>query len=154
MGVEIERKFLVASDAWRQTADAGTAIEQGYLARGPQMLVRVRLAGDNGWLTLKERTAGPVRAEYEYPIPAEDARALLALCAPHVLRKRRHRLPAGALCWEIDVFEPPHKGLVMAEIELADPDQGFARPAWLGREVTSDPAYTNAALAGLDPDAT
>ena len=148
MGVEVERKFLVESEAWRSDADGGTVLAQGYLSDHPDRVVRVRLAGDQGTLTIKGRGEDPaVRPEFEYPVPIDDALALLAMC-PTSLTKRRHRAPAGGtLTWEIDVFEGRHAGLVLAEIELPSPDTLFDRPAWLGPEVTDDPSYSNAAIA-------
>ncbi len=148
MGVEIERKFLVRGDGWRAGADGGTRLEQGYLSTDPDRVVRVRVAGDVARLTVKGRGPSPdVRPEFEYDIPVAEARELLGLCAGAVIRKTRHRLPAGDLTWEIDVFEGAHDGLVLAEIELPSPDTAFARPDWLGEDVTADPAYTNAELS-------
>ena len=148
MGVEIERKFLVSSDAWKADADGGTPLSQGYLSNDPDRVVRVRIAGEQGTLTIKGRGDDPVvRPEFEHSVPLADARALLAMC-PTALTKRRHRAAAGeTLTWEIDVFEGRHLGLVLAEIELPSPETRFDRPAWLGPEVTDDPRYTNAAIA-------
>jgi CYTH domain-containing protein len=146
MGTEIERKFLVTSGAWRAEAGSGTRLRQGYLHAGTPV-VRIRQAGELAFLTIK----GPgllARAEYEYPIPPEDAAAMLAtLCPPPVIDKTRHRLALDGLTWEIDEFAGHLAGLVLAEIELASPDEPFARPAWLGAEVTDDPRYQNAALS-------
>ncbi len=148
MGVEIERKFLVTGDGWRGGADAGTRMEQGYLSTHPDRVVRVRVAGASATLTIKGRGPSPdVRPEFEYPVPVADAVELLALCGGAVVRKTRHRLPAGDLTWEIDVFGGRHAGLVLAEIELPVPDAAFERPAWVGADVTADPAYTNAELS-------
>lgn len=152
MGIEIERKFLVAGDGWREAA-RGEAVpmRQGYLAApgasGPT--VRVRLAGNAAFLTIK----GPgtrVRAEFEYPIPAEDAEAMLALCVTPILAKSRWVVPHQGHRWTVDVFESPGHlaGLVLAEIEMASEGIKPALPDWLGREVTEDPRFANAALAG------
>jgi CYTH domain-containing protein len=146
MGTEIERKFLVTSGAWRAASGPGTRLRQGYLHAGTPV-VRIRQAGDQAFLTIK----GPgllARAEYEYPIPPGDAEAMLAtLCPPPIIDKTRHRLALDGLTWEIDEFAGHLAGLTLAEIELASPDQRFARPAWLGPEVTTDPRYQNAALS-------
>jgi adenylate cyclase len=146
MGTEIERKFLVCSDAWRAEAGPGTRLRQGYLHTGTPV-VRIRQAGAMAFLTIK----GPgllARAEYEYPIPVEDAAAMLAsLCLPSIIDKTRYRLIHDGLSWEVDEFAGHLDGLVLAEIELASPDQPFTRPAWLGPEVTDDLRYQNAALA-------
>ena len=147
MNVEIERRFLVAGDGWRGGAD-GTRLVQGYLAADAERSVRVRLTPDRAWLTVKGRTVGSARPEFEYPIPRADAEALLDLCLGTV-EKTRHRVAAGAagLVWEIDEFAGANAGLVLAEIELRRADQDFPRPDWLGDEVTGDPRYANARLA-------
>ncbi|MBL6076581.1 CYTH domain-containing protein [Belnapia sp. T18] len=149
MGTEIERKFLVTSEAWRADAGQGTRLRQGYLHTGTPV-VRIRQAGELAFLTIK----GPgllARAEYEYPIPPEDAEAMLAsLCPPPIIDKTRHRLTQDGLTWEIDEFAGHLAGLVLAEIELVSADQAFTRPGWLGAEVTDDPRYQNAALSRAD----
>jgi len=147
MGIEIERKFLVAGDAWR--AAPGQAFAQGYLNRDKQRTVRVRIAGDAAWLTIKGANAGATRAEFEYPIPVADAQALLALCDGPLVRKIRRVVQSGGHCWEIDEFQGDNAGLVVAEIELHAEDEVFERPAWLGAEVTHDPRYFNSNLAAV-----
>jgi CYTH domain-containing protein len=152
MPVEIERKFLVADDRWRAAvAGPGLPIRQGYLsAPGPEAPnVRVRLAGDRGFLTVKG-PGGLVRAEFEYPVPAEDARAMLALCRGETLHKTRWTVPVGGHDWTVDEFHAPARlaGLVLAEIELTSEDARPELPPWLGQEVTGDPRWSNAALAG------
>lgn len=150
MAREIERKFIVTDDpAWQKAAQAAFTLRQGYLARGDGATVRVRLRDDGrAWLTVKSRAAGIARDEYEYEIPADDARGLLALCGDAVIEKTRHVVPGpdGAR-WEVDVFAGVHAGLVLAEIELPAADAPFMRPAWAGAEVTDDPRYANEALA-------
>ncbi len=147
MGVEIERKFRVLSQAWRDRAGPAEAMRQGYLSLVPERTVRVRVTGDRGFLTVKGRTVGATRAEYEYPIAVADALGMLELCLQPIVHKTRSRVPAGiGLWWEIDVFLGDNAGLVVAEIELASPDQAFERPPWLGQEVTHDPRYFNANL--------
>lgn len=146
MALEIERKFLVASDTWRD-GPPGVRICQGYLTRDPARTVRVRLAGERGFLTIKGASEGISRQEFEYPIPAAEARALLELCLPPLLDKIRHERWHEGRLWEIDEFLGDNAGLVVAEIELDDAAAAFARPAWLGREVSDDPRYFNARLA-------
>jgi len=148
MGLEIERKFLVVSDAWRAQATNSVALEQGYLARSSGVSVRVRIHdGSSAFLTLKSGGQALTRAEYEYAIPVADARELMALCQPNVIVKRRHLVPAGDLTWEVDVFGGRHDGLVLAEIELDTPDRRIGLPDWIGAEVTGDERYYNAVLA-------
>ena len=154
MGIEIERKFLVAGDAWRTAAHAVVPMAQGYINdlgamdRGEQKAsVRVRIQGDQAFLNLKSRELGRSRQEFDYPIPVEDARALLALCVGGVIDKRRHLVRHGAHLWEVDEFLGDNAGLVVAEIELDDVDEAFERPAWLGAEVTEQARYYNLALA-------
>lgn len=145
MGIEIERKFLVAGDGWR--TGAGIRLRQGYLNRAPERTVRVRLAGDRAFLAVKGLTTGAVRAEFEYEIPVKEAEVLLGLCEGGILDKTRHVVLFGGFRWEIDEFHGRHAGLVLAEIELSRPDEEFPRPPWLGPEVTGDPRYFNSALA-------
>src|SRR3569833_1062479 len=150
MGVEIERKFLIATDGWRGEVTSHSRIRQAYLAVNDMSTVRVRIRDEAAFLTVK--SAGPAirRDEFEYPIPLEDAEALLVLRTGRLIEKRRHIVPQGALHWEIDVFCGDLAGLVIAEIELPDERTGFARPARLGAEVTGDARYANASLATLD----
>ena len=146
MATEIERKFLVSSDAWRD-GPPGVRICQGYLTRDPERTVRVRLADDKGFLTVKSSTSGISRQEFEYDIPPDDARALLALCLPPLLEKVRYERRHAGHCWEVDEFFGENAGLIVAEIELAETDTDFAKPAWLGQEVSDDPRYYHACLA-------
>lgn len=149
MGVETERKFLVKSDAWRATAGAGTVMAQGYLADTERAVVRVRVAGSRGFLTVKGRNTGISRAEFEYDIPAGDALTMLeTLSCGGIVKKTRFRVPAGeGLTWEIDVFEGENAGLVTAQIELPSEGTTFVKPAWLGKEVSGEARYYNSNLA-------
>ena len=148
MGLEIERKFLVFSDAWREQAGAGERYRQGYLFTDARCSVRVRTAGDRAWLNVKGSTVGATRAEFEYEVPLADAEAMLAeLCEPGRIDKTRYLVPAGAHTFEVDVFHGDNEGLVVAEVELGHVDERFERPAWLGEEVTEDTRYYNARLA-------
>lgn len=147
MGIEIERKFLVAGDAWRDAVTRSGTIRQNYLMRSPAMTVRARTRGDKAWLTVKAGTDTLARAEFEYEVPLADAEAMLALCVGPEIGKVRHIVPAsGGLVWEVDEFTGDLAGLILAEIELPAADTAFERPDWLGDEVTEDPAYLNANL--------
>ncbi|MFB6264355.1 MAG: CYTH domain-containing protein [Bradymonadaceae bacterium] len=162
MGIEIERKFLVNRDDWRDEVDRSTAIRQGYF----QTRLQRSLPGSEPWrdpaepadgttddeavglLTVKGNADGPVRDEYEYPIPAADAEEMLAaFCERREIRKSRHRIGVDGREWVVDEFHGDNDGLVLAEIELDDADQEIDFPGWIGREVTDEPEYTNAALA-------
>jgi adenylate cyclase len=145
VGIEIERKFLVVGTDWRQ--GQGTRFQQGYLNRDKERTVRVRLAGDRAFLTIKGRATGVVRAEFEYAIPVNDAEQLLKLCDGPLIEKFRYLVVHEGSTWEVDEFLGDNAGLVVAEIELQSEDQAFARPPWLGREVTGDPRYFNSSLA-------
>jgi CYTH domain-containing protein len=145
MGIEIERKFLVVGDAWR--AAPAVPYAQGYLNRDKQRTVRVRIVQQQAWLTVKGANAGATRAEFEYPIPVDDARQLLAMCDGPVIRKTRRVVEHAGARWEIDEFEGDNAGLVVAEIELASEQASFERPDWLGAEVTHDSRYFNSSLA-------
>jgi CYTH domain-containing protein len=146
MGTEIERKFLVAGQSWRAGA-AGRVYRQGYLATDPDRTVRVRLVGEEGYLTIKGRAEGLVRAEFEYPIPAADAGEMLdRLCLRPLIEKTRYRVEHGGRVWEVDEFSGENRGLLLAEIELADPAERVDLPEWVGEEVSSDPRYYNANL--------
>ncbi len=149
MALEIERKFLVTSDGWRQ-ASAILRLRQGYLSTDPKRTVRVRLDAERAWLTVKGKSHGAVRLEFEYSIPASDAEELLGLCDT-VIEKRRHLVTWAGHTWEVDEFLGDNAGLVIAELEavneptleraLTDP------PPWVGRDVTADPRFTNSALS-------
>ena len=152
MGKEIERKFLVKQDGWRRNATPAR-YRQGYLSLDQERIVRVRtvlheVSGEaKGYVTIKGKTVGAGRAEYEYEIPVHDAQELLDnLCRQPLIEKIRYRLPQGALTWEIDEFLGENAGLVVAEIELEDADQPFESPDWVGEDVTDDPRYSNASL--------
>ena len=145
MAIEIERKFLVVGDAWKQAP--GVPYAQGYLNRDKRRTVRVRVVEGRAWLTVKGANAGATRAEFEYPIPLADAEQLLALCDGPLVRKLRRVIVHEGSTWEVDEFEGDNAGLVVAEIELRSEDQPFAAPAWLGAEVTHDPRYFNSSLA-------
>ena len=146
MSKEIERKFLVNGNAWRTLAQ-GVLYRQGYLNSAKERTVRVRTAGEKGFLTVKGITNGVTRSEFEYEIPFADANEMLSgLAEKPLIEKRRFKIPAGSLVWEIDEFLGENAGLIVAEIELPDEDAPFERPVWLGREVSNDPRYFNSNL--------
>ena len=146
MGVEIERKFLLRGDGWR---NEGTAVllRQGYLSSQRERVVRVRIEGEQAMLTIKGRSVGASRGEWEYPIPLADAEELLdGLCEQPLVEKYRRRIDFAGMVWEVDEFLGVNAGLVVAEIELTAEDQPFAKPDWVGVEVTDDVRYFNANL--------
>ena len=146
MATEIERKFLVVDDAWRART-TGTAFRQGYLSTVKERTVRVRAAGDLGYLTIKGITVGAVRSEFEYEIPLADADQLLDdLCERPLIEKTRYEIEAGGFTWEIDVFGGVNEGLIVAEVELDSEGQQIVLPEWVGAEVTNDPRYFNSNL--------
>ncbi len=145
MGKEIERKYLVRSDAYKALAP-GTLFRQGYLNSAKERVVRVRTMGDKAALTIKGVTVGATRAEFEYEIPLDDARQLLAMCEQPLVEKTRYKVPHGGLVWEIDEFHGANQGLTVAECELQSEDQAVDKPEWVGDEVTGDPRYFNSNL--------
>lgn len=150
MGLEIERKFLVR-DTSVLAGVPGVVFRQGYLSTEPERSVRVRRMGDLAFVTIKgiSGPTGASRAEFEYPIPAEDADAMLEeLALRPLIEKTRYRIEAGGRVWEIDVFAGANEGLVVAEVELPTEDASVVVPAWAGAEVTGDPRYYNANLVG------
>lgn len=147
MGQEIERKFLLRHDSWRDESLDHERLRQGYLVAEKSRSVRVRIAGERAVLTIKGETRGATRPEYEVPIPLADAEEILeGLCLRPLIDKVRHRLEREAHEWIVDEFRGAHEGLVVAEIELASESESFERPDWLGAEVTGDPRYYNANL--------
>lgn len=148
MAQEIERKFLLRSEAWRAEVERSERIAQGYLARDEHRAVRVRLRGEDAHLNIKHSIDGIHRLEYEYPIPLADARELLERVALRpLIDKTRHLLHRGGHLWEIDEFHAENAGLVVAEIELGSADEPFERPDWLGDEVSEDARYYNSNLS-------
>lgn len=148
MGIEIERKFLVVHDSWREQVERSVAMRQGYLANTDRASVRVRRAGSEAYVNIKSMTLDVVRAEYDYSIPPDEADELLdRLCQPALIDKTRHYVRHAGHLWEIDVFEGANRGLIVAEIELPHPETAFERPRWCGAEVSSDERYFNVYLA-------
>jgi len=146
VALEIERKFLLTSDAWRGLGPS-TAYRQGYLSTVKERTVRVRVAGDQGTITIKGITRGAIRTEFEYSIPLADANAMLdELCEKPLVEKTRHVVEVDGTTWEIDEFAGVNSGLIIAEVELDSVDQEITHPEWVGAEVTDDPRYFNANL--------
>jgi len=146
MAKEIERKFLVSDNSWRHWG-SGQRYRQGYLSTVKERTVRVRAAGDKGFITVKGSNLGSTRSEYEYEIPLADANEILdGLCERPLIEKIRYRIHLGEMTWEVDEFEGENRGLITAEIELRDENQAISLPAWIGREVTGDPRYFNSNL--------
>ncbi|NRP22949.1 Inorganic triphosphatase [Ensifer adhaerens] len=148
MAKEIERKFLVASDGWREQADKGTQLRQAYVVTMDDRSVRVRIHG-NKWarLTIKIGKSALVRNEYEYDVSMDDAQEMLTQAVGVVIEKRRFRVPHKGFTWEVDVYEGALKGLVVAEVEMKRETDLPALPEWLGREITGDRRYSNQSLA-------
>jgi adenylate cyclase len=146
MAKEIERKFLLASDAWRGLAVRSREMSQGYVAEGPRTSVRVRISADDAWLNIKCGSLAAARDEFEYAIPLADARALLKAVAAPLIEKTRYWVPYAGFEWEIDEFHGVNAGLVVAEIELDDEHQSFSSPPWIGKEVTTLERYYNVNL--------
>lgn len=147
MATEIERKFLVKGDFLLEVASS-QRIVQGYICSLPDRTVRIRIRGEEGFLTIKGASdeKGLRRYEFEQPIPLADAEELLKLCEPGTIDKVRHLITNGKHTWEVDVFHGANEGLILAEIELADEDEPFDKPAWLGNEVSGDRRYYNSML--------
>lgn len=139
MPTEIERKFLVNGNSWKN--GQGIRICQGYLNRDKERTVRLRISGEKAFLTVKGISSGATRAEYEYEIPLSHAEELLKICNGPVLEKNRYTVVCAALKWEVDEFLGDNEGLIIAEVELKSEDQAFNRPEWAGKEVTDDPRY-------------
>jgi adenylate cyclase len=146
MGEEIERKFLVAGEAWRETAE-GTRYRQGFLSTEPERTVRVRVAESRASITVKGKNVGARRTEFEYEIPVAEAEQMLdTLCKRPLIEKVRYTVAVGPHVWEVDIFEGDNAGLKVAEIELGSEDEAFEKPEWVGEEVTDDPRYFNSNL--------
>lgn len=144
---EIERKFLVKDDSWREEIFETKTLSQGYLATEEAATVRVRIDGDAARLTVKGKKTHGAGPEFEYAIPLEDAKILLEKCAKRpFIEKKRHIVKRDGLIWEIDEFSGDNAGLIVAEVELLSIDQAVTAPEWLGREVTAESRYANASL--------
>ena len=152
MAIEIERKFLIINDGWRQQVSKSKRIVQGYLNKSAERSVRIRISGEDANINIKSKRGegGITRLEYEYAIPLSDAQELLDNVAlKPVIDKTRHYIFFDALCWEIDEFYGDNAGLIVAELELPNVDTAFPKPDWLGQEVSDDPRYYNMNLMQL-----
>jgi adenylate cyclase len=151
MAIEIERKFLVDHHNWhnrpKPASETGTLYAQGYLTASPERTVRVRIAAEQGYLTIKGPSQGASRQEFEYEIPLADAEALLPLCAWPAISKYRYKIDFAGLVWDVDEFLDANQGLILAEVELTAADQTIQLPPWVTQDVTADPRYYNAYLA-------
>ena len=149
MGVEIERKFLLVGEEWRSLGEP-VLLRQGYLSSHPERVVRVRIEGTRATMTIKGKSVGATRGEWEYEIPLADASELLdKLCEQPIIEKYRRRVPYAGRVWEVDEFLGVNQGLMFAEVELESEQQQFDKPAWVGAEVTDDARYYNSSLMRL-----
>lgn len=148
MATETERKFLLKNDSWN-TGITGTNYKQGYLVSSKERTVRIRIAGDTGYITIKGPAVADslVHPEYEYEIPVTDAEELFNLCEPERIEKTRYKIPYENHVWEVDVFHGLNQGLVMVEVELQDEHEDVIIPPWIGEEVSYDMRYFNSRLA-------
>ena len=146
MAFEIEHKYLVKDNSYREMAESSSEIRQGYLCKEPARTVRVRVRDDKGFLTVKGITVGDTRHEYEYEIPLKDALEMLAMCLPPILEKKRYIVRYDDALWEIDEFHGVREGLVVAEIELPESGKNYRIPPFVGEDVTGNPAYYNSNL--------
>lgn len=148
MGTEIERKFLIVSEAWRTDATDSVKMTQGYIAETEFCSIRIRVAGERAWLNIKEMKLGMRRGEFEYPVPAEEGQDMLRrFCVGGLIEKVRHQVRHGDHVWEIDEFAGSNLGLILAEVELSSVDERIDLPPWVGEEVTDDSRYYNIKLA-------
>ncbi len=144
MAKEIEHKFLLANENWRKSIKKSVKYKQGYLSSQPTSSIRIRLSDTQAWINIKSATIGTERLEFEYEIPVNDAEEIIiSLCNKPLIEKIRHFVNNGKHIWEIDEFEGDNEGLIVAEIELSTAGEVFAKPEWLGQEVTRDLRYYN-----------
>ena len=148
MAKEIERKFLVVNDSYKELCNTVLNISQGYITTDKKAVVRVRTCNEKGFLTIKGENSGAVRDEWEYPIPVDDAKEMIRKLAGNtVIAKTRYLIDFKGFRWEVDEFHSPAAGLVVAEIELHDESTEFPLPPFIGEEVTGNPAYYNSSIA-------
>ena len=146
---EIERKFLVSGPGYKKETFRTERMRQGFLSSVPERTVRVRMAGERGWITVKGigNQKGTTRFEWEKEIAGQEVERLLELCEPGIIDKTRYYVEKGRHTFEVDEFHGDNEGLVIAEIELSEEEESFSRPEWLGKEVTGETKYYNAALS-------
>jgi CYTH domain-containing protein len=142
MGIEIERKFLVASEKWRSLVQRSEHIRDGLIAASDDRKTRVRIIGERATLAVKTKRVNGLREEFEYDIPMADAERLLECCGNSILQKVRHYIECNSLLWEVDEYEGILTGVILAEVELDSVDQSIDLPEWIGRKVTSEPPYS------------
>ncbi|HHX2504400.1 CYTH domain-containing protein [Neisseria mucosa] len=147
MTVEIERRFLLADDSWREASGEPLVLQQGYLSVEKERTIRVRIIGSQAWLTLKGYISDMTRSEFEYEIPLAHAQAMMADMCPFKMEKYRYRVEFEGFVYEIDEYFGDNAPLIVAEIELPSEDTEFPKPSWLGKEITSDGKFTNAYLS-------
>lgn len=152
MATEIERKFLVTDQSFKQMARSSVEIIQGYLSTDARATVRVRIKGDRGYITVKGLTSGCRRSEWEYEIDSADAREMAGLCRDRIIEKRRWLVDYEGYTWEVDEFFGRHAGLIIAEVEMQSENERPALPPFVGEEVTGDPRYYNSTLCGQRRD--
>ncbi|MGB1039676.1 MAG: CYTH domain-containing protein [Flavobacteriales bacterium] len=146
MATEIERKYLLKNDSWKQEVSSKNKIIQGYLSSKPERTVRIRITNNRGFVTIKSKNIGSLRKEFEYEIPIEDAEELILLCEKPIIQKTRYIVEHSSYSWEIDIFEGENQGLEVAEIELSQENEEFSIPNWIGQEVTNESKYYNSQL--------
>jgi len=148
MPIEIEHKYLVNREAWASVnSERSSVMKQAYMQSDPDKTIRVRIAGDKGFLTIKGKSRNASRAEYEYEIPRHEAEELITGFCSNVVEKVRHYVPFAGNIWEVDIFSGANAGLIVAEIELDHEHETYDKPHWVGENVTFDPRYSNASLA-------
>jgi adenylate cyclase len=148
MAIEIEHKFLLRNNDWRQNITRSVQYQQGYLSSKASSSIRIRISDEKAWLNIKSATIGTHRHEYEYEIPLQDANEIInTLCSKPIIKKTRYIVINDTNTWEIDEFHEENKGLIIAEIELKEIGESFLKPHWLGEEVTRDTRYYNNNLA-------
>lgn len=146
MALEIEHKYLVKDDSYKEMSANHTEIRQGYLNRLPERTVRVRTRDGKGYLTVKGKNEGDVRLEFEYPVPYSDACEMLALCEPGIIEKTRWLVEYDGLTWEVDEYHGERQGLVVAEVEIPVSGHKYSLPPFVGENVTGNPSYYNSSL--------
>ena len=147
MSIEIERRFLLKNDSWRTQAGAPKVLQQGYFTVEKECAIRVRIVGDDAWLTFKGYISDVSRSEFEYEIPVADAQTMMDTMCPFRLEKHRYEVSYQGFVFEIDEYFGDNAPLIVAELELPAEDTPFPRPDWLGEEITSDGRFTNAYLS-------
>lgn len=146
MAFEIEHKYLVNDTSFHEMSVRSTRLVQGYLSRVPERTVRIRISGDDAFLTVKGRNEGDTRLEFEYPVPKEDALLMLGMCQEGIIDKTRYIVPFEGFNWEVDEFHGKLQGLVTAEIELQSSHTRYKLPPFVGKNITGDPQYYNSNL--------